>query len=100
MFVLVALVVLRAVILGLSRLRRRTMLAAAVVVALQVDPNRWSVLWYIIGFGFSVPIAMVRSQSAFACFGIIASSISYVLACIFPAYIPPMLGNLAIKILL
>ena len=81
------------------------MIAAAVVAALSVNPDRWSVLWYIIGFGFSVPVAVVKSlndpyQSKFSGLGIAASNISYVMACIFPAHIPPPLANIAVKLLL
>ena len=80
-------------------------IAAAVAVALQVDPNRWSVLWYIVGSFFSIPIAISRTyntayHSIVSDLGIIVSIISYVLACILPEYIPPMLGNMAIKFLL
>ena len=81
------------------------MIAAAVVVALQVDPERLAVLWYIVGFSFSVPIALIKSlndphQRSFSGFGILASNTVYVVACIFPEYIPPVLGNLAVKFLL
>ena len=81
------------------------MIAAAVVVALQLDPARWDPIWYILGFVFSAPIALVRSQgdpeqSAFSGLGILSSNIAYILACILPQYIPPFLGSTAVKLLL
>jgi len=81
------------------------MIGAAVVVALQADPSRWAVGWYILGFSFSVPIALVKSlgdpqQAPFAGLGILASNVAFVGACIVPQYIPPLLGDTAVQILL
>ena len=81
------------------------MVGAAVVVALQSDPSRWDPLWYVLGFCFSVPIALVRSlgdpqQSRFAGLGILSSNVAYVLACLIPQHIPPLLGNTAVRFLL
>ncbi len=78
--------------------------AAAVVLSLQIDPNRWTIIWYLIGFGFSVPIAFVKGlndpNQRFLGFGILASNVSYILACIFPEHIPSVLGNFAMKFLI
>ena len=82
------------------------MIAAAVVVAIHSDPSRWAPVWYVLGFAFSVPIAIVRSlgdpeQSDFAgLVAILSSNLAYVLACIFPQHIPPFLGNTAVRLLL
>jgi hypothetical protein len=81
------------------------MLASAVVVALEMEPNRWDVAWYLVGFFFSVPIALTRSvgdpeQGGFAGVGILSANVAYILACVFPAYIPPVLGDTAIAFLL
>jgi len=82
-----------------------TMVAAAVVVALQSDPTRWAIVWYVLGFIFCVPIAIVRSlgdpeQSRFAGLAILSSNLAYIVACIAPQFIPPFLGNTAVWLLL
>ncbi len=80
------------------------MVAAAVVVSLQLQPGRWDPVWYGVGFMFSVPIALMKSfgdpqQGQFATFGMLASSLAYILACVFPAKIPSVLGDLAVRLL-
>ena len=81
------------------------MLASAVVFALKVEPSRWDIVWYLVGFFFSVPIALIRSlgdsrQGEFATAGILSADIAYVLACIFPAHIPLVLRDTAVALLL
>ena len=81
------------------------MLAAAVVVALEIEPSRWSIAWYLAGFFFSVPIALTRSlgdpeQGGFAGVGILSSNLAYILSCLFPQYIPHVLGDTAVAFLL
>ena len=77
------------------------MIAAAVVVALEIEPARWDFAWYLVGFCFSVPMALAGSaEKPEQRFGILSSNISYILFCIFPQYIPPKIGDTAVSILL
>ena len=76
--------------------------AGAVGLALYHDASRWDWLWYVVGFVWSAPIALVKGLSdpedKWAWCGILISEIAYVVACISPTVIPLLLLRLSIKV--
>jgi hypothetical protein len=71
--------------------------AAAVKLSLTARPDAWWPLWYLIGFGASLPAALSsnRSGSAEAEFGKLVGFLSatggYIAVCIWPTIVPKLL---------